>query len=126
MAKLTLPHGKSPLNPLIVPKAELSEVLTRAARLQRIPLSSREVSDLLMLGMGAYSPLTGFMGEADWRGCCLDMKTEDGLFWPIPITLSCDGDTAAGVTVGEEVALLDETSTIFGILEVQEKYTHNF
>ena len=123
MAKLTPPHGKSQLNPLIVPEAELSTVLKRAAQLREIPLSSREVSDLLMLGMGAYSPLTGFMGEADWRGCCLDMKTEDGLFWPIPITLSCDGDTAAGVTIGEEVALLDETGSIFGILEVKEKFT---
>ena len=123
MAKLTPPHGNSQLDPLIVSEAEHSDVLTRAERLRRNSLSSREVSALLMLGMGAYTPLTGFMGEADWHGCCLDMKTEDGLFWPIPITLSCIRDTAAGVTIGEEVALLDEKGIIFGILEVQEKYT---
>ena len=86
-------------------------------------MSSREVSDLLMLGMGAYTPLKGFMGEADWRGCCLDMKTADGLFWPIPITLSCERDLASGIAVGEDVALLDYTGTIFGTLEVTEKYT---
>ena len=112
MAKLTPPHGKSQLNPLIAPEAEHSDILTRAERLRGISLSSREVSDLLMLGMGAYTPLTGFMGEADWHGCCLDMKTEDGLFWPIPITLSCESDTAAGVTIGEEVALLDENELL--------------
>ncbi|MDP6831377.1 MAG: sulfate adenylyltransferase, partial [Alphaproteobacteria bacterium] len=66
--------------------------------------------------------LTGFMGEADWRGCCLEMKTAAGLFWPIPITLSCESDLADGIAVGEEVALVDETGTIFGILEVAEKY----
>jgi sulfate adenylyltransferase len=86
-------------------------------------MSSREVSDLLMLAMGAYTPLTGFMSEADWRGCCLEMKTAAGLFWPIPITLSCESDLAGGIAVGEEVALVDGAGMIFGILEVAEKYT---
>jgi sulfate adenylyltransferase len=122
MSKLTPPHGNSPLNPLLAPAAEREEALQRARGLRQVPMSSREVSDLLMLGMGAYSPLTGFMGEADWRGCCLEMKTAAGLFWPIPITLSCESDLADGIAVGEEVALVDETGTIFGILEVAEKY----
>ena len=122
MSKLTPPHGNGPLNPLLAPEAERQGALQRAGALRQVPMSSREVSDLLMLAMGAYTPLTGFMGEADWRGCCLDMKTADGLFWPIPITLSCDSDLADGITVGEEVALVDEAGTIFGILEVAEKY----
>ncbi len=122
MSKLTPPHGNGPLNPLLAPEAERQGALQRAGALRQVPMSSREVSDLLMLAMGAYTPLTGFMGEADWRGCCLDMKTADGLFWPIPITLSCDSDLADGITVGEEVALVDEAGTVFGILEVAEKY----
>jgi sulfate adenylyltransferase len=96
--------------------------LKHAERLPKVPMSSREVSDLLMLAMGAYTPLTGFMGEADWRGCCLDMKTADGLFWPIPITLSCENDLADGIGIGEEVALVDGAGEIFGILTVTEKY----
>ena len=123
MARLIPPHGKSQLKPLIALEAGRSDALARAERLRKLPMSSREVSDLLMLGMGAYTPLTGFMGEADWRSCCLDMKTADGIFWPIPITLSCKSDLAAGITVGEEVALLDDTDTIFGTIEVTEKYT---
>ena len=122
MAGLIPPHGKSQLNPLIASEAGHSDALTYAEQLRKVPMSSREVSDLLMLGMGAYTPLKGFMGEADWRGCCLDMKTADGLFWPIPITLSCESDLASGIAVGEEVALLDDTGTIFGTLEVTEKY----
>jgi sulfate adenylyltransferase len=122
MSKLTTPHGNGSLNPLLAPEEERKSVLKRAERLRRVPMSSREVSDLLMLAMGAYTPLTGFMGAADWRGCCTDMKTADGLFWPIPITLSCESDLADGITVGDEVALVDAAGTIFGTLEVAEKY----
>ena len=86
-------------------------------------MSSRETSDLLMLAMGSYTPLTGFMDADDWRSCCIDMKTADGLFWPIPITLSCDKELAAGIGIGEDVALVDDGGTIFGVLQVKEKYT---
>jgi sulfate adenylyltransferase len=122
MSKLTPPHGNGLLNPLLAPEVEIAGALERAERLLKVPMSSREVSDLLMLAMGAYTPLTGFMGAADWRGCCTDMKTADGLFWPIPITLSCESDLADGITVGDEVALVDAAGTIFGTLEVAEKY----
>ncbi|MDP7651142.1 MAG: sulfate adenylyltransferase [Rhodospirillales bacterium] len=122
MSKLVAPHGNDRLNPLLAPESERAGALKHAERLPKVPMSSREVSDLLMLAMGAYTPLTGFMGEADWRGCCLDMKTADGLFWPIPITLSCENDLADGIGIGEEVALVDGAGEIFGILTVTEKY----
>ena len=123
MSTLVPPHGSSRLNPLLAHDSERQEQLARAASLTRVPLSSREISDLLMLAMGAYTPLTGFMTEADWRGCCIDMKTADGLFWPIPITLSCQEDLAAGIVIGDDVALVDEAGTVFGTLSVVEKYT---
>jgi len=86
-------------------------------------LTSREASDLLMLAMGAYTPLQGFMGEADWRGSCLDMKLESGIFWPMPITLSCDKALADSIHIEEEVALVaGEQEDILAILEVTEKY----
>ena len=122
MSKLTPPHGKGRLNPLLAPEAERADGLARANGLRQVPMSSREVSDLLMLGMGAYTPLTGFMGAADWRGCCLDMRTADGLFWPIPIILSCESDLVASIAIGDEVALIDGAGTIFGTLEVTEEY----
>jgi sulfate adenylyltransferase len=124
MSKLVAPHGAKTLKPLLLPAAERAEELKRAKRLKKIVLSSRETSDLFMLAMGAYTPLDGFMGEADWRGSCLDMKLSSGLFWPIPITLSCDADLASGIGLGEDVALADgESGEILALLQVNEKYS---
>ena len=120
MPTLIAPHGNAALKPLLLPDEERAEALTRARGLKKLPLSSREVSDLFMLAMGAYSPLDGFMGRADWQGACLDMRLENGLFWPLPITLSCGGDFAAAV--GDEVALTDADGGILGILAVAERY----
>jgi sulfate adenylyltransferase len=107
----------------LVPEAERADEARRAANLTRVPLASREISDLLMLGMGAYTPLKGFMGEADWRGSCEGMQLADGLFWPIPITLSCTQELGDSIELGEDVALVDgETGELLGILTVGEKY----
>ena len=120
MPALIAPHGSDTLRPLLLPEEEWDEALKRARTLKALSLSTREVSDLFMLAMGAYTPLAGFMGGADWRGACLDMRLEDGLFWPLPITLSCGEDF--GVAVGDEVALTDADGEILGILTVAEKY----
>ena len=123
MSNLVPPHGAQSLKPLLLPETERPEEMKRAEHLTRVPLSSREVSDLFMLAMGAYTPLDGFMGEADWRGCCVDMTMADGVFWPIPITLSCAADLAGGIEVGQDVALADgESGDILGVLTVSEKY----
>ena len=124
MSKLVKPHGGDTLKPLLLPEGDRAAARERAAGLKQVPLSTREVSDLFMLAMGAYTPLGGFMGEADWRGSCVDMKLASGLFWPIPITLSCTQDLADTISMGEDVALSDgETGEILGILTVGEKYT---
>ncbi len=123
MSKLVSPHGGGPLRPLLIPEAERAEELKRAATLKAVPMTSRESSDLVMLAMGAYTPLDGFMGYDDWRGACLDMKLESGLFWPIPITLSCSKDLADGIGAGEEVSLVDEDSgEIMAVMDVAEAY----
>jgi sulfate adenylyltransferase len=123
MSKLVPPHGSDELMPLLLPETERAETLQRAKGLKQVPMSSRETSDFLMLAMGAYTPLTGFMGHDDWRGACADMKLTGGLFWPIPITLSCTQALADSIAVEEEVALVDaESGEIMGTLEVTEKY----
>jgi sulfate adenylyltransferase len=123
MSKLVVPHGGHALKPLLVPAAERAEGLKRAERLRKVPITSREVSDLFMLGMGAYTPLDGFMGYDDWRSSVTEMKLADGVFWPIPITLSLATDIADSLAVGEEVALADaETGEVLGTLVVREKY----
>ena len=124
MSTLVPPHGGGALNPLLLPKSERAGESKRAEKLTKVPMSSREVSDLFMLAMGAYTPLKGFMGEEDWRRCCTDMVTSDGLFWPIPITLSCHEDLANTIKVGEDVALVEaESGEILAIQLVTEKYS---
>jgi sulfate adenylyltransferase len=123
MLNLVPPHGSESLKPLLLAKTERADEARRAAHLKQVPLSSREVSDLLMLGMGAYTPLEGFMGEADWHGCCENMTLANGVFWPIPITLSCAQTLGDSIGIGEDVALVDgDTDELLGILTVEEKY----
>lgn len=122
MAELVPPHGGGELKPLLAPADERAGGIELAASLKQVTLSSREVSDLFMLGMGAYTPLDGFMGEADWRSVCLDMKLADGVFWPIPITMSASADAADAISVGDRVALTDGDGEVLGILDVAEKY----
>ncbi len=123
MSKLVGPHGGGALAPLLLEGEARVAALERAARLRAVPLSSRESSDLVMLAMGAYTPLQGFMGHDDWRRVCLEMKLANGLFWPIPITLSCSQELADSIADGEEVALVDEeTGEAMALMTVEEKY----
>src|SRR6185437_16895435 len=107
MSTLVPPHSSQSVKPLLLPETERAEEFKRAEKLKKIPLDSRTVSDVFMLAMGAYTPLDGFMGHDDWRGSCLDMKLTNGVFWPIPITLSVDNDLAGSLRADEEVALAD-------------------
>ncbi len=124
MSKLVEPHGGGGLKALFAPQAERVKELERARGLKKVPLTSREISDVLMLAMGAYTPLDGFMSETDWRSVILEMKLENGVFWPIPITISCDRNLADSIHIEEEVALVDgESGEILAIMEIAQKYT---
>jgi sulfate adenylyltransferase len=114
------------LKPLLLPEPERAGERKRAEKLRKIPLDSRAVSDLLMLAMGAYTPLAGFMEHEDWRGSCVDMKLIGGAFWPIPITLPVDKGLADSIRVGEQVTLVDAANDeIIAVMEVSEKYSIN-
>ena len=124
MSKLVPPHGKEKkLKPLLLEGAPLLAEKEKATRLKVVPITSREASDLIMLGIGAFTPLDGFMGYEDWKGVCDDCLMTDGVFWPIPITLSTDREVADGIAPNEEVALFDvENEEILGTMRVTEKY----
>ena len=124
MGPLVSPHGRSTLSPLIAPKQKLAAVERHARKLFQIPMNSREKSDLLLMAMGAYTPIKGFVGEADWTNICANMRLDDGLFWPIPITLSVAKSLAKNIAIGDEVVLIDpeDNNLPMAILTVTEKY----
>ncbi len=125
MSKLVPPHGSAQLKPLLLEGQAREQEIKKAATLKRVPMTSRETGDLIMMGIGAFTPLDGFMGRDDWQGCCdsYSLPSRKNLFWPIPITLSADSTLATSITLGEEVALWDlETDALMGTMKVQEKY----
>src|SRR5208337_2217848 len=109
MSKLVPPHGSDRLKPLLLEPETANEEIKRAAKLKKVPLTSRETGDLLMMGIGAFTPLDGFMGKDDWKNCCdtMTLPSKKGLFWPIPVTLSSTEELANSLRVGEDVALWD-------------------
>lgn len=124
MSRLVNPHGSDSLKPLLLSGEALNAERTRAQSLPKVKVSSRERGDLIMLGIGGFTPLTGFMTRADWEGVCDGMRMANGLFWPIPITLSTDKATAGGIKEGADVALVDaESGEIMATMKVTEKYT---
>jgi sulfate adenylyltransferase len=117
------PHGGGALKPLLVEESHRAQELARASKLPRLTVSSREKGDLIMLGIGGFTPLAGFMGLADWKGVCDGMKTADGTFWPIPITLSTDKATAQPLPIGSDIALIDpDDGSVLATMTVTEKY----
>ncbi len=126
MPNLVKPHGREGLRPLLLTGDALAEERKRAQSLPSIKVSSREKGDIIMLGIGGFTPLDGFMTHADWEGVCDGMKMTSGLFWPIPITLSTDDATAATFHTGKDIALLDpDNGEILATMKVTEKYKIN-
>jgi len=118
------PHGGKLVN-LVVPPAERQELEQLAAGLPRVALPEREQCDLEMLAVGAMSPLTGFMGEADFHSVCDRMRLANGLPWGTPITCSVDGAAADRLEIGSRVALTDDRDRLLGVMTIAEKYAHD-
>ena len=124
MSSLVKPHGGGKLKPLLLEGSALETEKTRAASLPKVNVSSREAGDIIMMGIGGFTPLDGFMTRADWEGVCDGMKMASGLFWPIPITLSTDEAAANGINEGDDIALADsESGEILATMKVTEKYS---
>jgi sulfate adenylyltransferase len=123
MSKLVKPHGGGELKPLLLSGQALADEQKRAATLKKVNVSSREAGDIIMMGIGGFTPLQGFMTYSDWQGVCDGMKMANGLFWPIPITLSTGKATADGIKPGDGIALFDsERNEILATMTVTEKY----
>ena len=117
------PHGGGDLLPLLFEGEALALERRHAATLPALCVSMREKGDLIMLGIGGFTPLSGFMTHADWQGVCDGMRMANGLFWPIPITLSAATAAADAIEIGREIALTDpDDGTILATMLVTEKY----
>lgn len=123
--ELVKPHGGQ-LIPLLIEGKDGEDQQQKAASLPVVRLTSRETSDLIMLAVGAFSPLPGFMRRDDYTGVVDNMRMTDGTLWPIPITLAVTSGQAAGLSVGIEVALVDdESGTMMGSMRIEEKYPYD-
>jgi len=125
MSNLVPPHGGQ-LKPLLLDGEERSNELEKAKSLHQVRMNSRETSDLIMLGMGAFSPLDGFMRYDDYVKVVETMHTADGTLWPIPITLSVEKKLADSMKINDEVALIDDDSDeLMGTMKVEDKFNYD-
>jgi len=123
MSNLIPPHGGKGLTCCLLEGAELEAEKKKAEGLKKIEISPREKGDLIMMGIGGFSPLTGFMTKADWKGVCDNFLMADGTFWPIPVTLSADKADADAINIGDEIALYDpEGKEMMATMNVTEKF----
>jgi sulfate adenylyltransferase len=118
------PHGGTLINRIVTP--EQRQVFDQKADfLPRLRLDDRTTSDLELIAIGGFSPLTGFMGQADYQRVVDQMHLVNGLPWAIPITLSVTAAEAEPLTEGSLVRLDDPTGNFIGVLELTEKYPYN-
>ncbi len=117
------PHGGGELVDLRVPQAERSTLLDFAKQLKNLALDARELTDLELLAIGGYSPLRGFMTEAQCKAVVDDMHLPGGVPWTVPVVLSADREFADSLSDGEEIALTDAEGNVRALLEVQDRYT---
>jgi sulfate adenylyltransferase len=121
---LIQPHGGSLVNRVLSPAAAESAA-AEAKSLASLTLSPREQFDLEMIAIGAFSPLTGFMGQADFTSVCKSLRLANGTVWPIPVTL-CPPDPASDkIAVGQRLALKDDKGRLLALMTVKEKFAHD-
>lgn len=118
------PHGMQLVN-RIATTEQKQEFLEKAEVLPRVMLDERAVSDLVMLAIGAFSPLTGFMEQADYDRVVMEMRLANGLPWSIPITLSVTIEVASPLKEGSLIRLDDPTGKFIGVLELTQKYRYD-
>ena len=121
MSKLVPPHGGKGLVCCLLEGKALEDELQKAKGLKQIEISSRAKGDLIMMGIGGFSPLDGFMDKANWKSVCDNMLLTDGTFWPVPITMDISAEDAKDIKPGQEVALV-RNGTISATMKVSECY----
>jgi sulfate adenylyltransferase len=119
---LISPHGGTLVDKK-VPESDLEDVLTYTRKLKKIKLTTLEESDLIMIGIGAYSPLRGFMAERDYLSVVQTMRLADGTVWPMPVTLAATAEEADELDIGSHAGLVSsETGELMGMITIEDIY----
>ncbi|NBD28303.1 sulfate adenylyltransferase [Paenibacillus glycinis] len=115
------PHGGVLIN-RVATGAERDALLSEAANLSSIVVNTWTISDLDLIAVGAFSPLTGFLNEADYRSVVERMRLADGTVWSIPITLAVEEAKASELSAGQRAALVGEDGVIYAVIEIESIY----
>ncbi|MBE8968740.1 sulfate adenylyltransferase [Nostocales cyanobacterium LEGE 12452] len=118
------PHGGQLVN-RIATAEQRAEFLSKADFLPRVQLDARAVSDLEMIAIGAFSPLTGFMNQEDYDRTVTEMRLANGLVWSIPITLSVSEEVASPLQEGGLIRLDNSRGEFIGVLQLTQKYNYD-
>ncbi|HKJ70788.1 MAG TPA: bifunctional sulfate adenylyltransferase/adenylylsulfate kinase [Gammaproteobacteria bacterium] len=121
MDHLIEPHGGE-LRELLVDDERAEQLRAASVEFPSVDLNDRQLCDLELLINGGFSPLTGFLGEADYRSVVESCRLSDGTVWPMPITLDVDEATAEGLSAGQSVALRDPEGFMLAVLHLGEIY----
>ena len=121
---LIAPHGGKLINRLATAQ-EKQDFLAKADSLPRVQLDKRATSDLVMIAIGGFSPIDGFMGQKDYLGVVKEMRLASGVPWSIPVTLSVTSEVAEPLEIGSLIRLDDPEGKFIGILQLSEKYSYD-
>lgn len=118
------PHGGHLVN-RIATSEQKAEFLSKADFLPRVQLDDRAVSDVEMIAIGGFSPLTGFMNQQDYDHTVTEMRLANGLVWSIPITLSVSEEVASPLQEGGFIRLDNSRGEFIGVLQLTQKYHYD-
>ncbi len=122
--ELIRPHGGKLVNRMLE-EVESEKWLEKAGQIPRVKLNLRQLSDVELIAIGAFSPLTGFMGSKDYEGVVDNQRLENGLPWTIPVTLAVSDEQAERVGTSSQIALTDDHGQVVAIMQLEEVYIYD-
>lgn len=116
---LIKPHGGKLID-LLLDEQTAEQLKKESIAFPSLVVNERQICDLELLLNGGFSPLTGFMGQADYSTVVKDMRLADGTLWPLPITLDVKEELARGLKTGAKLALRDQEGFVLAVLTVSD------